>query len=471
MVWGVVAPDHQPLAFIELVVQLAEALKLEGLSGHELDGFVNEGIIRISKHQTDNGGFSLWPGGDPQTYYTAYALWGLYLAREAGYKVNQQKITSGLRYLRTAHLRGHINANYYDEKHDLGNRAFALYIRSLLGDSDAQAAVKLSENFTAMNIYGQSFLARTLAASLGAKNIKVKQMIAHLNRVIENAKDKGELLGQKSTSSWYMSGPIRSTSVVLDMLVAIDPDNEYIPYLVSRLMRERREKKYLSTQAHLYSLLALMNYARSNSLKPVKVRVHLGQKQLINQTLQGANRLVISSHKLAQAQKLRIRSDHRIFYQVQVQFRKRFEAIKPESQGLSLTRVYLDEHGDPQTHFKVGDLVTVQLTLPIDRWINHLMVSDHLPAGFEALNTRFKTVDSLGDPSTSRRKSKFFREMHTERVDFATEYLWKKTYTIEYQMRAIAEGRFTLPPARTELMYEPEKNAQTGVEYIEVHAK
>ena len=451
------------------VRNIAETLKLDGLSGDTLDDFVREGITKIGKHQTESGGFSLWIGGQAQPYYTAYALWGLYLAREAGYAVNASKVKSALSYLRRSYREGRADESYYNERYELGNRAFTLYIRSLLDDKDPQAAVKLSERFDEMSVYGQGVLTKTLALNLGSRDAKVKQLVAELDQTIKEAKQSWSLLGPKRKSSWYMSSPIRATSVVLDALVAADPNNTHIPYLVKRIMKERRAQKHLSTQAHLYSLLALMNYASSTPLKPTRVRVRMGQDQIMDQTLQGAERLAISKRRLKGSGRLQISSDHNVFYQTQVQFRRRADMIKPESNGVVLSRAYFDERGQPMTKFTVGDIVTVRLDLSLEDPAHHVMVSDHIPAGFEVLNERFATVGSSVGSANSN--SRFFREVHAERVDFATERLWKKQHQIEYQMRAIAEGRFVLPPTRAELMYEPERNAQTRVSYIEVHPK
>ena len=108
--------------------------------------------------------------------------------------------------------------------------------------------------------------------------------------------------------------------------------------------------------------------------------------------------------------------------------------------------------------------------MPLDDSVSHLMVSDRLPAGFEALNTRLKTVGIAGVQQT-RQYWGGYREMRDDRVDFSTEYSWRSTYVREYMMRAIAKGRFATPPAHTELMYEPQKNAQTAIGHIEVKGK
>ena len=156
-------------------------------------------------------------------------------------------------------------------------------------------------------------------------------------------------------------------------------------------------------------------------------------------------------------------------YNVVLHYREEAKSLKAESNGLSVAREYFDEKGLPQSEFSVGDVVRVRLTVPITRPVNHLMLSDRLPAGFEALNTRLKTVGPAG--TSTQRHWWGYRELRDERVDFSSEYTWRGKHVREYMMRAIAEGRFAVPPAHSELMYEPEKNAQTALGFLTVKAK
>src|SRR6185312_1571117 len=100
----------------------------------------------------------------------------------------------------------------------------------------------------------------------------------------------------------------------------------------------------------------------------------------------------------------------------------------------------------------------------------HLMVSDALPAGFEALNTKLATVGA----DTVKEKQIWWdedREIHDDRVDFASEYVYESSLDYEYSIRAIASGKFARPPARAELMYDPKQNANTALDVLEVVAK
>ncbi len=451
---------------------LAEGLNLDSLKGGKLNEFVKAGIAKIGRHQTSYGGFSLWPGGDPSAYYTAYALWGLHLAEKAGYKVDRSRIDEGLSYLSYDGKRPDDSEDYYDHTGNLGNQAFALYVRAMLGSKDTQAATELLAEKEDLPIYGKAFLARALAADLGKDDPSVKALVLELSKLAEEASSKSELIEEPGEALWYyMSSSMRTTAIVLDALVALDSKNEVIAKIVSTIMKRRRSDGYITTQSNLYSLLALNNYAKSLKGSAPTVKVSMGDKQLISGTLRGSQRMRLASAMVpAGDASIKISSMGKAHYNIELRYRQKEETLKEESHGLELEREYLDEKGQEKKSFKVGDVVLVRLTMDVDYDMSHLMVSDRLPAGFEALNTRFKTVGVAGVQQT-RQYWGGYREMRDDRVDFSTEYLWSSTYVREYMMRAIAEGRFATPPAHAELMYEPEKNAQTPINYIDVKSK
>jgi uncharacterized protein YfaS (alpha-2-macroglobulin family) len=454
------------------VRDLAETLDLGGLRGKALDGFVSQGIAKIGRHQTSYGGFSLYPGLKPQAYYTAYALWGLHLAKQAGYRVDQSRIKDGLNYLKWEGKRPDRSAPYYDEGGDLGSQAFALHVRALLGDKDTQGATKLAESASKMPLYGKAFLARAMAAGVGVKDPAVAKLVGELSAAAATAGKAGKLIGERDGKnlSWYMSDDIRTTAIVLDTLVALDPKNSSIKPLVRSLMKNRRTRRYISTQSNLYSLLALTNYAQAAASKSASVGVKVGGKSVISGSLAGKQRVRVVKVDVKAGDTIEINPRGEVHYNVDLRYRLKPSALKEVSNQLSLKREYLDEKGKPKTSFKVGDVVVVKLTMPLSGYKNHLMVSDRLPAGFEALNTRFATVGPAGNQST-RRYWGAHRELRDERADFASEYTWRGTYTRQYMVRAIAQGKFSVPPSVAELMYEPEQNAATALGNIEIAPK
>ena len=451
------------------VRDLAESLQLEGLTGTKLEGYVQAGLDKIGRHQTAYGGFSLWPGGEPEAYYTAYALWGLHLAKQAGYRVDQNRIVDGLEYLRNDGKRPDTSRPWYDEHGDLGSQAFSLYVRAVLGDKDPQAATTLAAN-AKLPLYGKAFLARAIAAGVGAKDPAVKKLVDELGAAADAAAKSGKLIDETDDLDYYMSSSLRTTAIVLGTLVELEPKHAAIKPLVQIVMANRRKAPVWDTQQNLYALLGLTAYARSAASQAPSVAVTLGDAQVLGGTLGGKQRVRVASVPLpAAGGTLEIKPRGEVHYRVAVRYRQTVESLKGESKNLTIDVAYLDDKGSPKTSFKVGDVVTVRLTAPTGDDIEHLIMSTPLPAGFEALNTKLATVGNAGN--NTKEPWGTYREMRDDRVSFAMEYAWRGQQTHEFMMRATSAGTFARPPAVAEMMYDPEAYASTPYATIEIQAK
>lgn len=453
------------------VRELAESLSIDGLSGARLEGFVKAGIAKIGRHQTTYGGFSLWPGGQPEAYYTAYALWGLYLAKQAGYAVDQTRIDDGLAYLRRSDDGSGDDEDehpYENEAGIAGSAAFALYVRAVLGDKDPQAATTLLGK-PELPIYGKAFLARALAASTSAKDPAVQKLVAELTGLAEAAAKSDKLIDEKEDFWGYMSSSMRTSAIVLGALVELDPKNPSIKPLVRVIMKKRRSMGYFDTQQNLYSLLSLTSYARTQASKAPSVTVALGDKELASGALSGKQRMRVISVPLAAAGQLSITPSGEVNYNVDIRHRKVPQSLKPASNGIEVTREYLDDAGQPKTTFQVGDTVVVRVTTKLGSDDEHLIVSEPLPAGFEALNTRLVTTGAAGVKESQSWST--YREMLDDRVNFASTWTYKGGYVYEFTMRATSVGKFARPPTVAEMMYDPATNARGGFDVIEIKAK
>src|SRR5262249_37951986 len=132
-----------PLVAVE---ELAKSLKLPGLEGPALQRFIRAGLGKLERFQTDEGGYSLWVGGKPEPYLTAFALWGLKLAKDAGHPVSKPMIDRGVAWLHGALGRDEKVAGPIDDMlGEMGSRAFAVHVLGLLQSPDPGYATKLLE--------------------------------------------------------------------------------------------------------------------------------------------------------------------------------------------------------------------------------------------------------------------------------------------------------------------------------------
>jgi uncharacterized protein YfaS (alpha-2-macroglobulin family) len=235
-------------------------------------------------------------------------------------------------------------------------------------------------------------------------------------------------------------------------------------------MKQRRATRYWDTHANFYSLLALTTYAKAFAGTSPSVTIQLAGKELLSGALAGKQKLRLVTVPLAADADLQIVPKGEVAYSVAVRYRARPETIKAESHGIEMTREYDDETGKPKTSFQVGDVVVVKLHVQLPGESTHLMVSDALPAGFEALNTKLATVGTAGVTEKQIWWDED-REIHDDRVDFASEYVYMSALDYQYSIRAIAVGKFARPPATAQLMYDPKVNANTALDVLEVKPK
>ena len=450
---------------------LAESLAIDGLTGPALDRYVNAGITKIGLHQSPYGGFSLWPGGDPDPYYTAYALWGLSLAKQAGYHVDQTRIDDGLEYLRNDGQSPDASRPHYNDWGNRQSQAFALYVRATLGDKKALAdATKLAADSANLPIFGKAFLARALAAGgLGAKDPAVTKIVTELAQLATVAGTTDSLIEEPQQRDlwWYMASPQRTTAAVLSALVELDPKNPAIARLVPVVMKHRHGDGYDTTQGDLYTLLALTAYARTTASTSASVSITAGGAPLLSGALAGKQRVRVARLPLTGATELAITPSGEVHYSVEVHYRQTLDALAAESRGITLTQEYLDESGAPKATFKVGDVVRVRVKAKLAADADHLMVSVALPAGLEAINSKF---EMNGAPGVVVQTTEWgtYSEIRDDRVDFASEYSSIGDYTHEFLARATSPGKYVRPPTVAVLMYQPEITARTAADRIEI---
>jgi uncharacterized protein YfaS (alpha-2-macroglobulin family) len=108
-------------------------------------------------------------------------------------------------------------------------------------------------------------------------------------------------------------------------------------------------------------------------------------------------------------------------------------------------------------------------TLAEDR-VGYVAITDHLPAGFEPVQTDLATVASVPELDASHPFAQVLRsggneashmELHDDRVNVYFDRVWGDFIAASYVVRAVTPGSFEAPPASAELMYEPASHGYT----------
>jgi UPF0192 protein PM0659 len=132
------------------------------------------------------------------------------------------------------------------------------------------------------------------------------------------------------------------------------------------------------------------------------------------------------------------------------------EAIK---NGVEIDRTYLDKDGKPVTSVKLGDIINVQVNVrSLQNVQDNIVITDLYPAGFEV-------VTGNGDMSAQEETQQRFNWVHRDlREDRMLSYgsVGETTTVIQYQLKAVNVGKFKIPQAYAENMYNRAVNAQSA---------
>jgi len=457
--------------FVPLVAakDLATSLGFQSLAGTKMDSFLAAGVAKVARHQQGDGHFSLWPQSDTHPHLTAYALWGLTVARKAGLEVPQETIDRGL-----AALSGWLaESSTIGPDNEGATAAMAVYVLAANGKPDASATQKLYELRRSLPRWGQAFLLRAMIASKSSETM-IADVEKDLIGAIQVAGDTATVHDAARDDMFYMSSDARASAIVLDALLDRNPDLAVVKKLAAGLEAMRRpDGRWGNTQDNLWGLVALGDYARHVSKGSGSVTIEAGEQQLAKKKLSGAEVLVVKRSLDQVSGAVTIHADAGVHWSARM-VEARVDGEGAVGNGFTLAREYLDARGIPVGKVKAGDVITVRLTLtaPQDReWI---AMVDPLPAGLEALNPNLVTGQNTATSSNANATYRWqpptwaHTEVRDDRVRWFADHLDQGSYVMTYKARATIDGTFTVPPASVEAMYQPEVRARTASEQLTV---
>lgn len=464
----------------------------------EIDRAMARDIEILSRLQASNGGFPIWrQGGDLWPYYGIHGAHALFRAEMKGYSVPAQTISRSLDYLRN--IESHIPAWYGQRSRD-SLTAYALYVRNLRGDVDTAAARGLIERRGLENLPLESvgWLLNVLTGDPGSESV-LAQIRRHLdNRVSETAAAANFVESYGDNAYLILHSSRRTDGVILDALMADQPESDLIPKLVRGLLNHRTAGRWQNTQENVWVLLALDRYFNQyESQTPDFVaRVWLGDQYAGAQTFEGrtteTTNLAIPM-QVVQDQRtedgatvpllLQKEGDGRLYYRLGMRYAPTDLTLDPAEYGFTVERVYepVDDPGDVVQEedgswtVKAGSRVRVRITMVAPDRRYHVALMDPLPAGFEAINPALAVSGSLpGDPSELSPYRWWWgpwyehQNLRDQRVEAFASLVWGGVYEYTYVARATTLGDFIAPPAKAEEMYTPETFGRSGTDRVRV---
>ncbi|TMK51283.1 MAG: alpha-2-macroglobulin family protein [Alphaproteobacteria bacterium] len=419
----------------------------------EVDQRIKDAIDRLLARQGSNGSFGLWSAGGDDAWLDAYVTDFLTRAREKGFAVPDILFKSALDRIRNSV----VNANE-PEKDGGRHLAYGLYVLARngaapIGDLRYLADTKLNDLATPI---AKSQLAAALAL-VGDRNRAERVYAAALDSL---APKPALEFGRVDYGS-----ALRDAAALISLAGEGNAPRATLTQAVMRVEAARGLTPYTSTQENAWMVLAARALAKESLTldldgAPVKTALYrsYGASEMANKPVRITNT-----------------GDAPVQAVVSVSG----SPITPEpaaSNGFKIERNYFTLDGKPADISKARQNDRFAVVLKVTEAkpeFGHIMVSDYLPAGLEIDNPHLVSSGETGtldwiEDGEEPENAEFRDDRFTAAIDRAADD--KAVFTVAYVVRAVSPGKYVLPQAYVEDMYNPSRYGRTGTGAIEVRA-
>jgi uncharacterized protein YfaS (alpha-2-macroglobulin family) len=471
-----------------------EAFSAEGLpSPAEMEAAVERDLERLQGLQNYDGGFPYWRRGyDSIPYNTIHVAHALQRARMMDFYVPEEMYAGVLDYLRQ--IEDHY-PTWYDQRTRQTLSAYALYVRYLMGDGDADKAHWLLDQagLEDLSLEAVAWLWQVLNDD-AASAAQIEAIRRHVsNRAVETAGAANFTTSYGDQAYLLLHSDRRTDAILLDAIIAGDPQSDLIPKVVNGLLAHRTRGRWGNTQENVFVLLALDRYFKvfEAETPDFVARIWLGDTYVGQHTYQGRTTERHESSlpmaylvTIGDTQDLIVSKDGpgRLYYRLGLRYAPTDLNLDPLDMGFVVQRTYeamddpedVSQDSDGVWHIKAGARVRVRLTMVADSRRYHVALVDPLPAGLEIVNPALAVSGAVPQDPNSASYSRWWwwgpwyehQNMRDEQAEAFTPLLWEGVYQYSYVARATTPGTFVVPPAKAEEMYSPEVFGRSSSDWV-----
>lgn len=443
-------------------------------------------LVQLEKLQLPDGSFSWFEGGRSDEYITRYILTGIGKLKRIG-AINPT-ISARLRPMLIKALAFTDEAIQYEYKKNKATQISSyqldyLFMRSfyreniIQNDSAYKAYWQIAQNsWNKQNQYGQAMIA-TIAQRNNEPNLANKIVKALLENTVTNPQ-QGLYWKNRLTSRWYAM-PIVHQSMMIDCFSEINSQLPAQPYLkqinamLTWLILNKETNHWgsgIATADAVYSLVANGQQWMNNKRA---VRIELGKTTIgtaTEKTMEGSGYF----KKRIEGEKVKPEmgnitittatqnsvSDQPSYGSIYWQYLANMDEITASTGPLLINKKLLVERNKTWVELnenepvKIGELITVVLSIKADRDMDYVHLKDLRPAATEPTSQL----------SGYRFQENLFYYQSTKDVsnNYFFNYLPKGNYQFTYTIRATHKGLYTAGFASIQSMYAPAFNANSN---------
>lgn len=456
---------------------------LPGIGAEETDRFLEKGVSRLLSMQNESGGFGYWPGDrEASDWGTVYAASALVAARDAGQAVPAEAVEKAVRFLRQRIREG-------GEGGDKGLVGYALWLAAKAGMAkDPADAEGYRSLLSVLDRMPRESALLYLHALKVASLLPDEEIRKRARPILE--RPRGGKEGGWFRAAW------REPAVSLLLATSLFPDDDLTKRLAAGLLGGVNRQGYWSSTSDTgWALLALSEHFGRSSFPAEAATVTIEQEGWPPTTVTvppgGSHEYVLEASSFLKSPRVSLSSPSAgtLSYLLSLSFPRTDLSKEGAAKGIRVAREVAPLDGKKE--IRVGDVVKVTVTLDRpegSRWDEYayVVLDDPLPAGLEAVNTAFRSEESVPGKKTEGtwwsywdEESRTYRfvpdrfEVRDDRVVAFRNSLWmgREPYRFSYYARAVLEGTFVVPPTKVQLMYDPSVEAYTPASTLTVLGK
>lgn len=447
---------HYPYGCLEQVTStgfpqlfLADIFDLSSEKKYKIEKNIKATIHRLGNYQLPNGGLTYWPGErEADNWSTSYAGHFMLEAKQKGFALPISFMNNWIAYQQQAARQWRNSGTSHNSTLD---QAYRLYTLALAGNPELAAMNRLREN---QNLSNDAKWRLAAAYALSGKKDVAKQIIQTANIDFT----------PKNYDYYTYGSPFRNKAMALETMVLLE-DNKQRDLAVS-IAKDLSSNQWFSTQETSYALLAMAKMVEKNKGKDleltftsngknetIKTGKTIAQREL--DVLMGENSISLSNQK-----------DNVVYVTLTQNGKLPLGDELTEQRNLSLKTQFFDGEGKPMDVSKLKQgteiLAKVSISNTSNNDLNNMALTQIFPSGWEIVNTSFTELGG-GAEGDAR-----YIDIRDDRVDFFFSLDKRKTKTFTVKLNASYLGRYYLPGAQAEEMYDNSYYARTQGKWVEI---
>ena len=481
----------------------------------KLDEMVRAGLARLLDSQKADGSWGWWQDGASDPWMTAYVVWGLNLALEAGVTMEAGPVDRAAAWLEK-HLA--------EQNRQPGVQVWMLHALAAQHTRTQARIVRTFQAAAFKNLWDQrdplTGYERALLI-LAARSFGTPEQVAVLVRNLENGTVRGDaanstlLPGTRQPSQalahwgeeqgWWRwtDGAVESTATALRALLVVDPKNALVEPALNWLLKNRRGAQWSNTRDTALALLALNEQLRvsGEARGELAFTVEMNGREIGRMDLRGrplwesASTFEVPAELVGTRNTFRLRrttGTGPLYYSLQARFFTAEEPIAPAGNELFVRREYFKRVGRPTLlkglvfdrqplrdgdPVKTGERVEAVLTVETKNDYEYLLFEDLKPAGLEAvamtsgggMTARQLSAAAGAANGGTREPGDYpgavrwvYPEWRDRQAALFADRLPAGFWELRYEFRAEVPGNFHALPVVARALYVPELQANSA---------